>query len=59
MFAADSPTKRAAFMTDVTLVCWSYVPASSFSVGDRLCLELEHGVTFESFETKSKFPLAE
>ena len=31
MFAADCPTKRAAFMTDMTLGCWSHVPAISIS----------------------------
>ena len=29
MFAADCPTKRAAFMTDMTLGRWSHVPAIS------------------------------
>ena len=29
MFAADCPTKRAAFMTDMTLGRWSHVPAFS------------------------------
>ena len=29
MFAADCPTKRAAFMTDMTLGRWSHVPANS------------------------------
>ena len=29
MFAADCPTKGAAFMTDMTLGRWSHVPAIS------------------------------
>jgi hypothetical protein len=32
MFAADCPTKRAAFMIDMTLGCWSHVPAISTSI---------------------------
>ena len=31
MFADDCPTKRAAFMTDMTLGRWSHVPAFSTS----------------------------
>ena len=53
MCAADSPRKRAAFMTDVTLIRWSHVPASSFSVGDRLCLEPEHGTTVLNLSKRS------
>ena len=39
MFAADCPTKRAAFMTDMTLGRWSHVPAFPIIVnGNRLSL---------------------
>ena len=49
MFAADYPTKRAALMTDMTLGCWSHVPAlrTSFSQffwnGNRLSPEPAYG----------------
>ena len=33
MFAADCPTKRAAFMTDMTPGRWSHVPANSTGMG--------------------------
>ena len=36
MFAADCPTKRAAFMTDMTPGRWSHVPANFFRNGKRL-----------------------
>ena len=34
MFAADCPTKRAAFMTDMTLGRWSHVPAILMTILD-------------------------
>ena len=36
MFAADCPTKRAAFMTDMIPGRWSHVPATFFRNGKRL-----------------------
>ena len=38
MFAAHCPTKRAAFMTDMTLGRWSHVPAFSISISYRSML---------------------
>ena len=41
MFAADCPTKRAAFMVGMTLGRWSHVPAHSNFRCDRNRLSLE------------------
>ena len=39
MFAADCPTKRAAFMTDMTPGRWSHVPANFSGMGRGSTLE--------------------